>query len=49
MEDHGKCPRCGAWVSIVYDSDGSRQWVHEVWRTCGCPMPAHITEYLQPM
>jgi hypothetical protein len=42
----GWCPRCGAEVLLEWDSDGHATWLHEVWRTCPCPMPLDWTLYL---
>lgn len=42
----GACPTCDAEVIIEWDAEeGRAPWVHEVWRTCGCPMPERLSDY----
>jgi hypothetical protein len=37
-EQQERCPVCAGAVLLVWDEDGRRVWVHEVWRSCSCPV-----------
>ena len=37
-EQSAECPACGRALILVWDEDGRHEWVHEVWRSCSCPV-----------